>query len=107
MGHQFSCGWLRLEPGEILVARFRPDEVPYWSLGVANYWYETLGFGEPGSEINNQRVEYEEEGLTEMEKSDQGAIDALLDLKFEDLVAAPNRELERLAGFLEIGRDDE
>jgi hypothetical protein len=62
IGHQFSCGWLRLEPGEILVARFRPIEVPYWSLGVANYWYETLGFGEPGSELNNRRVEYEDDG---------------------------------------------
>jgi hypothetical protein len=28
-------------------------------------------------------------------------------LRFEDLVADPHRELERLADFLEIGRDDD
>lgn len=66
IGHQFSCGWLRLEPGEVLVARFTPKDVPYWSLGVANYWYETLGFREPGSELNNRNVEYAEDGSVEV-----------------------------------------
>ena len=32
--------------------------------------------------------------------------DRILDLRFEDLVADPTRELERLADFLEIGRED-
>ena len=62
IGHQFSCGWLSLEPDEALVARFRPQSVPYWSLGVANYWYETIGFGEPASEINNRGAETESDG---------------------------------------------
>jgi putative sulfotransferase len=85
-------------------------------------------------------IEYSYDGLTELEKSDRGAIDrlletrppielygrywseqiergtealrslpadSLLDLRFEDLVADPHRELERLADFLEIGRDDD
>ncbi len=61
-GHQFSCGWFRLAPGEALVARFAPVPVPYWSLGLANYWYETIGFGEGGSEIHNQSAQREPDG---------------------------------------------
>jgi hypothetical protein len=60
--HQFSCGWFRLADGEALVARFRPAEIPYWSLGLANYWYETIGFGEGGSEIHNRSAVYEPDG---------------------------------------------
>ena len=61
-GHHFSCGWFDLEPGEALRVRFRPQPVPYWSLGVANYWYETLGFAEAGSEINNGNASYAGDG---------------------------------------------
>jgi hypothetical protein len=61
-GHQFSCGWFRLADGEALVARFRPAPVPYWSLGLANYWYETIGFGEGSSEIHDQSAAYDADG---------------------------------------------
>jgi hypothetical protein len=66
IGHQFSCGWLDLQEGEVIVARFKPSDVPFWSMGVANYWYETLGFRHPGSELNNQRVDYGEDGSVEI-----------------------------------------
>ena len=63
IGHRFSCGWFRLEPDQALVATFAPTPAPpYWSLGLANYWYESLGFGEGGSEINNQTAEYQSDG---------------------------------------------
>jgi len=52
-GHHFSCGWFELEAGEALSVCFSPRSAQYWSLGVANYWYETLGFADGGSEINN------------------------------------------------------
>ena len=52
-GHHFSCGWFDLQPGEALRVHFVPESAVYWSLGVANYWYETLGFADGGSEINN------------------------------------------------------
>ncbi len=61
-GHHFSCGWFRLAPDEALVATLSPQEVPYWSLGLANYWYETLGFGERGSEINDRTSIREPDG---------------------------------------------
>lgn len=61
-GHQFSCGWFRLAPGEALVVRFAPAAVPYWSLGLANYWYETIGFGEGGSEIHDRNALREPDG---------------------------------------------
>jgi hypothetical protein len=61
-GHQFSCGWFRLAPGEALVVRLAPKAVPYWSLGLANYWYETIGFGEGGSEIHNRNAVTEADG---------------------------------------------
>ncbi len=61
-GHHFSCGWFQLQDGEALRVRFHPQPIPYWSLGVANYWYETLGFGEGGAEINNGSAVREPDG---------------------------------------------
>jgi hypothetical protein len=61
-GHHFSCGWFRLAPGEALALRFAPRPAPYWSLGLANYWYETIGFGEGGSEINDRNALREPDG---------------------------------------------
>ena len=41
-GHQLSCGYYLLEPGQSLRVRFDPDAAPYWSLGLCNYWMEPL-----------------------------------------------------------------
>lgn len=61
-GHQFSCGYFRLEPDQALLVRFRPDEVPFWGLELANYWYETIGFGRPESHLNNRSARREPDG---------------------------------------------
>jgi len=61
-GHQFSCGYFRLEPDEALLVRLRPGEVPFWGLELANYWYETIGWGRPESRINNRSAHREPDG---------------------------------------------
>ena len=55
-GHHFSCGWFKLARGEGLIATLPDAEVvPFWSLGVANYWYETIGLRDADCEINNKK----------------------------------------------------
>ncbi|MCP4903556.1 MAG: DUF1214 domain-containing protein [bacterium] len=64
-GHHFSCGYFRIEPDEALLLRFDPDrhgEAAYWSLGLANYWYETIGWGSPRSQLNSRSACYEPDG---------------------------------------------
>src|SRR3990172_3735157 len=65
-GHQFSCGYFRLEPHEALLVRLRPGEgpgeFPLWGLELANYWYETIGWGRPESRMNNRSAHREPDG---------------------------------------------
>lgn len=64
-GHHFSCGYFRIEPDEALLIRFDPDrhgEAAYWSLGLANYWYETIGWGAEDSQVNSRSALYEPDG---------------------------------------------
>ena len=64
-GHQFTCGYFRVEPDEALVIRFNPREAgpaAFWSLSLANYWYETIGYGAPESHLNSGRARYEDDG---------------------------------------------
>jgi len=64
-GHHFSCGYFQVEPDEALVIRFDPEDAggaTFWSLGVANYWYETIGYGDPDSHLNSGRATYEADG---------------------------------------------
>jgi hypothetical protein len=64
-GHHFSCGYFRIAPDEALVARFRPaaqGDFAYWSLGLASYWYETIGWGCPESQLNSGTAQYGPDG---------------------------------------------
>ena len=61
-GHRFACGWYELEPDQALVVEFAPASVPYWGLGLTNYWYEAIGWAEGGSGINDQSAHYERDG---------------------------------------------
>lgn len=51
-GHQFSCGYFDVEPDAALRIEFEPGRAAYWSLGLSNYWYETIGYGDPASHLN-------------------------------------------------------
>jgi len=64
-GHHFSCGYFRIAPDEALVVRFQPEshgKAAYWSLGLATYWYETVGWGCPESSLNSGTVQREDDG---------------------------------------------
>jgi len=61
-GHQFSCGWFRLEEGEALCVRFAPGPAPYWGLELTNYWYEPLCFGTRRSIVNLRTAVREPDG---------------------------------------------
>jgi len=64
-GHHFSCGYFRIGPDEALRLRFHPSEhgsAAYWSLGLANYWYETIGWGRPSSQLNSGTARYDDDG---------------------------------------------
>ena len=52
-GHLFACGYLDLPPDHVLLIDFLPGEAAYWSLGLANYWYETIGYDRPESNLNS------------------------------------------------------
>jgi hypothetical protein len=61
-GHQFSCGYFELEPGQALDVRFRPEGATFWSLGLASYWYETIGYGRRDSHLNSGTARREDDG---------------------------------------------
>ena len=41
---------------------FRPGKAAFWSLGLANYWYETIGYGCRESHLNSGVVVAEPDG---------------------------------------------
>jgi len=51
-GHAFSCGYFDVEPDSALKIELEPGRAAYWSLGLSNYWYETIGYGDPTSHLN-------------------------------------------------------
>jgi hypothetical protein len=51
-GHQFACGYFDVEPDSALRIEFLPGRAAYWSLGLSNYWYETIGYRDPSSHLN-------------------------------------------------------
>lgn len=64
-GHHFSCGYFRIGPDEALVIRFDPEshgKSAYWSLGLASYWYETVGWGCKESQFNSGTAQREDDG---------------------------------------------
>ncbi len=52
-GHAFACGYFDVEPGSALRIEFTPGRAAYWSLGLSNYWYETIGYRDPTSHLNS------------------------------------------------------
>ena len=84
-GHHFSCGYFRIQPDEALVVKFHPEThgtATYWSLGLATYWYETVGWGRPESSLNSGTATYEPDGSVRLviAHSDPGA-ENWIDLK--------------------------
>jgi hypothetical protein len=67
-GHQFGMCCMKLEPGQAMVTTFKPDEVPYWSLSLVNYWWEPLAFREDTgarqtrTAINNATADLQSDG---------------------------------------------
>ncbi len=61
-GHHFSCGYFDLPEDDALVVTFQPGEAGFWSLGLANYWYETIGYGRRESHLNSGTVKLEPDG---------------------------------------------
>lgn len=61
-GHHFSCGYFDVEPDSALRIEFLPGRAAYWSLGLSNYWYETIGYGDPSSHLNSQTAVAERDG---------------------------------------------
>ncbi len=61
-GHQFSCGWFQLEPGQALRLHFAPVPAPYWGLELTNYWYEPLLYGQGRSILNLATAQREPDG---------------------------------------------
>jgi hypothetical protein len=52
-GHHFSCGYFDVEPDSALRIELVPGRAAYWSLGLSNYWYETIGYGLRDSHLNS------------------------------------------------------
>jgi len=50
--HQFACGYFDVEPDSALRIELVPGRAAYWSLGLSNYWYETIGYRDPTSHLN-------------------------------------------------------
>ena len=70
-GHQFSCAYLKLEPEEALILDFQPGSVPFWSLGLASYWYEPVGYGMPESHLNSGTASRSTDGSVQVVVSPQ------------------------------------
>ncbi|MBJ18298.1 MAG: DUF1214 domain-containing protein [bacterium] len=61
-GHHFCCGYFDLGEDEALVITFQPGEAGFWSLGLASYWYETIGYGRKESHLNSGTVNADPNG---------------------------------------------
>ncbi len=61
-GHHFSCGYFDVEPDAALRIEFKPGRAAYWSLGLSNYWYETIGYGDPTSHLNQGTAVADKDG---------------------------------------------
>ena len=61
-GHQFSCGYFDLPEDDALIITFQPGEAGFWSLGLTNYWYETIGYGRRESHLNSGTVNADSDG---------------------------------------------
>jgi hypothetical protein len=61
-GHHFSCGYFDLPEDRALEIHFRPGEAGFWSLGLANYWYETIGYGRRESHLNSGTATIDADG---------------------------------------------
>ncbi|MBT4521397.1 MAG: DUF1214 domain-containing protein [Halieaceae bacterium] len=61
-GHRFASTYFRLAPDEVLICRFLPCDVPFWSFELANYWYEVIGYGREETHLNNKTVVYAADG---------------------------------------------
>lgn len=70
-GHHFSCGYFKIAEDEALEIRFKPGEAAFWSLGLASYWYETIGYGHRESHLNSGSVVTEADGSVRVVISQQ------------------------------------
>ncbi len=61
-GHHFSCGYLDLPKDHALVVSFTPGDAAFWSLGLASYWYETIGYGRRESHLNSGTAAVDPDG---------------------------------------------
>lgn len=61
-GHHFSCGYFDLKKSPALLISFEPGEAAFWSLGLASYWYETIGYGRRDSHLNSGTVTPDPDG---------------------------------------------
>lgn len=52
-GHHFNCGYFDLREAPALLISFRPGDAALWTLGITNYWYETIGYGRRDSHLNS------------------------------------------------------
>ena len=43
-GHRFVSGYFDLADGEILSIAFRPEDAPYWSLELGDFWGQTFDY---------------------------------------------------------------
>ncbi|MBK7951500.1 MAG: DUF1214 domain-containing protein [Deltaproteobacteria bacterium] len=65
-GHHFSCGYFDVEPDAALRIEFRPGRAAYWSLGLSNYWYETIGYGDPTTHLNSGTAVADRDGTVRL-----------------------------------------
>jgi hypothetical protein len=70
-GHQFNCGYFNLPEDRALVISFTPGEAAFWSLGLTNYWYETIGYGRRESHLNSGSAKAEADDLIRVVVSHQ------------------------------------
>lgn len=61
-GHHFNCGYFDLNKSPALLISFSPGEAAFWSLGLASYWYETIGYGRRESHLNSGTVTPDPDG---------------------------------------------
>ena len=65
-GHAFACGYFDVEPGSALRIEFVPGRAAYWSFGLSNYWYETIGYRDSTSHLNSGTAVADADGRIRM-----------------------------------------
>ena len=106
-GQAYGIGNFHCAPGEAVLVRFVPPRCRHWSVSLANWWWESMDFGDRQTSLNGHQARLDADGVFRgvIAHADPGVPNWLdtagyergtLALRFLLADQAPKVEIERL-----------